>query len=459
MKNQRLISYAKLAGLQTPMPVPDQSHLVIEPIKFSRSWMKFFLKFTVLLCVFIGSVMSLRAQTAVPPPMAAYQPLSDAQLDQLLGPIALYPDPLIAEILPASTFPTQIVLADRYVIGGGDPSQAGQQPWDASVQAMARYPTVLKWMDDNLNNTTQLGQAFLNQQPAVMASIQRLRASASKLGNLQTTQQQQVTDDGGDIEIDPADAQEMYVPIYQPDQVYDDSADGSPYITFGIGYPIGGWLDNDFDWGDNDLIVWNQGYSRPANWWRESRGQRSTGNTTVWSASNHRNTEVANRGDRGWADATSSAATRSAPTADSLDSAFTGTPSTRQDKHANVVPRSASSSAATRSAPTAASLDSAFTGAPSTRQAQHQDDHPNTVPRPASTPSEHAQPVSRPEASGALIGVQSTHDTEAYSDRGQQSIHAISPSAQPSRSAPASHPAAAPASHASGGGGSGVKPK
>ena len=82
------------------------------------------------------------------------------------------------QILPASTLPTQIVLADRYVSGGGDPNQIDQQPWDASVQALARYPDVLKWMDDNLNWTTDLGQAFLNQQQDVMDSIQRLRQSA-----------------------------------------------------------------------------------------------------------------------------------------------------------------------------------------------------------------------------------------------------------------------------------------
>ena len=70
--------------------------------------------------------------------MPAYQPLAYQQLDQLLGPIALYPDPLIALILPASTLPTQIVLADRYVSGGGDPNQIDQQPWDPSVQALAR---------------------------------------------------------------------------------------------------------------------------------------------------------------------------------------------------------------------------------------------------------------------------------------------------------------------------------
>ena len=107
------------------------------------------------------------------------KPLSGPQLDQLLGPIALYPDPLIAQILPASTLPTQIVLADRYVSGGGDPNQIDQQPWDPSVQALARYPNVLKWMDDNLDWTTELGQAFLNQPQDVMDSIQRLRQSAT----------------------------------------------------------------------------------------------------------------------------------------------------------------------------------------------------------------------------------------------------------------------------------------
>src|SRR5476649_2635361 len=125
--------------------------------------MNFLMKIPVLLCLLAGTTMSVRAQAAVPPPMPAYQPLPAAQLDQLLGPIALCPDPLIAEILPTSTLPTQIVLADRYIVGGGDPNQIGQQPWEASVQAMAHYPKVLKWMDDNLGATTELGEAFLNQ--------------------------------------------------------------------------------------------------------------------------------------------------------------------------------------------------------------------------------------------------------------------------------------------------------
>src|ERR1035438_6738145 len=105
--------------------------------------MKLLFYITVSLGAFIGAAPSVRAQ--VPPPMPVYQPQNTVQLDQLLAPIALYPDPLIAQILPASTVPTQIVLDDRYVTGGGDPNQIDQQPWDPSVQALARYPGVLKW--------------------------------------------------------------------------------------------------------------------------------------------------------------------------------------------------------------------------------------------------------------------------------------------------------------------------
>src|ERR1039458_638527 len=216
--------------------------------------MKPLLKIAVLLCVLTGTAISVRAQMAVPPPMSAYQPLTAAQLDQLLGPIALYPDPLIAQILPASTLPAQIVLADRYVAGGGDLSQLDQQPWDPSVQALARYPSVLKWMDDNLNWTTDLGQAFLNQQQDVMESIQRLRTSANNIGNLQSTPQQQVINDGGYIEIVPANPQVIYVPVYQPDQVYYQTAYGSPFITFGIGFAIGGGVNFGFGLGEHNII-------------------------------------------------------------------------------------------------------------------------------------------------------------------------------------------------------------
>jgi len=371
--------------------------------------MKSFLKIAFLSFVFAGTAICLRAQMAAPPPMPADQPVSDAQLDQMLGPIALYPDPLIAQILPASTLPTQIVLADRYVTGGGDPNQIDQQPWDASVQALARYPNVLKWMDDNLNWTTELGQAFLNQQPAVMASIQRLRATANNLGNLQSTPQQQVITDGGDIQIVPVDPQVIYVPVYQPDQVYYDNANGSPFITFGIGWPIGAWLDYDCDWGNGNLIFWGNGYSRPANWWRPN---------------NHPGAVAANRGDRGYG---GNAISRSVSPA-----------VIRQELARPAAPRDEHSINISGPAPARGGKVNDFGS-----------ERSPGIYRPAPAPVERQEPVSRPESSGAFMGIQSSQDTRAYSNRGQQSMQTIQ------RSAPVSRPAPSGGGGFSGGGGHG----
>ncbi|MGA9450028.1 MAG: DUF3300 domain-containing protein [Verrucomicrobiia bacterium] len=321
-------------------------------------------------------------QPTGPPLAPAYQPLSNRQLDQLLGPIALYPDPLLAQILPASTLPTQIVLADRYVTGGGDANQIGQQPWDGSVQALAHYPNVLKYMDDNLYWTTEVGQAFLNQQQDVMDSIQRLRAWAQNLGNLQSTPQQQVVNDGGDIEILPAEPQVVYVPVYQPDEVYYQSDFGAPFITFGIGFPLGGWLNCDFDWHHHYLIAWNRDHPRPADWWHERPAQRAatiTSHTTVWHSVNHPGFITANRSDRGW-----------------------NNPFVRS------------------TAP--------------------------VVNRLAWVPVQQTALPSRPVSNGAFIGIQSSHETRTFSERGERSMETIT------RSAPVSRPAT---SFSSGGGGGG----
>lgn len=254
--------------------------------------------------IFALAALAVRAQDEVPPPMPAYQPLSAAQLDQLLGPIALYPDPLISTILPASTFPTEIVLADRYLTSGGDPNAIDQQPWDPSVQALAHYPQVLSWMDNNLNWTTQVGQAFLNQQQDVMDSIQRLRMEAYNLGNLQSTPQQQVIDDNGEIEILPINPDDVYVPEYQPDQVYYEQPYGLPFITFSIGYPIGPWLCCDFDWRNHHLFFWNRDHPVPNGWWHQRPNWNAAsvaGNATVWNPSVHSAGRVSfHGGDRGW---------------------------------------------------------------------------------------------------------------------------------------------------------------
>jgi Protein of unknown function (DUF3300) len=374
--------------------------------------MKLWLKIVALIGVLTGAGLSVRAQMAVPPPMPAYQPLADQQLDQLLGPIALYPDPLIAQILPASTLPTQIVLADRYVTGSGDPNQIDQQPWDASVQALARYPSVLKWMDDNLNWTTELGEAFLNQQQDVMDSIQRLRQSAANLGNLQSTPQQQVINDGGDIEIVPADPDVIYVPEYEPDQVYYQTPYGTPFISFGIACPIGLWLNCDFDWRNHNIFVWDRNHPRPANWWHEPAHQVPV-HTTVWRPENHPGAVAAYHGDRGYAVPIRQPVVRQ-PVVATVGHSMSD----------SVVPRQTPVTMARPEAP---------------------------VARPAPAPVEHFAPASRPEGNGAFIGVQSSSDTRNYSNRGQQSIQTITHSAPVSRPEPVSRPA--PFGGGGGGGG------
>lgn len=205
--------------------------------------------------------------SAAPAPGYTWSP---SDLQKLVAPIALYPDPLVSEILPASTFPSQIVMADRYVSDGGDPNQINQQPWDPSIQALAHYPNVLKWMDDNLQWTTQLGEAFQNQQSDLMGAMQTLRSQAQGLGNLPDTPQESVVNQDGNISINPANPDDMYVPYYDPNTIYYDPG---IYCTFGIGLPLGPWLGYDWDWGGHHLFYWNGG--RPGNWWHESPGWRS----------------------------------------------------------------------------------------------------------------------------------------------------------------------------------------
>jgi hypothetical protein len=226
-----------------------------------------------LMLLFISGA-TVRAQSSVPPPGPASPAgpmLAPAQLDQLVGPIALYPDPLTAEILPAATFPSEIVMANRYISQGGDPNQIAEQGWDPSIQALAHYPNVLKWMDDNLAWTTQLGQAFQNQQADVMDAIQQLRAQAQSLGNLPSTPQESVVTDDGDIEIEPTDPDEMYVPSYQPSVIFYQPG---IYCTFPFWLPLGIWLAHDWNWHNHGLIFWGPGHLRPDNWWHETPGQR-----------------------------------------------------------------------------------------------------------------------------------------------------------------------------------------
>ncbi len=214
------------------------------------------------------------------PPTPTYTPQSPEQLQQLVAPIALYPDSLVAAILPAATFPEQIVEADRWLqanpgLAADDLARAvNQQPWDASVKALTAFPAVLGNMDQNLSWTSSLGEAYYNQPQDVMAAVQVLRRSAEAAGTLQGTPEQDVTTEGSDIDIEPAEPDVVYVPEYDPWAVYGIAIGawpgwydypgvwyGGPYLSFGIGSPIGffrgypwGWHHWGCDWRTHDVV-------------------------------------------------------------------------------------------------------------------------------------------------------------------------------------------------------------
>ncbi len=211
-----------------------------------------------------------------------YQTQSTEQLQQLVAPIALYPDSLVAQILAASTFPEQVVEADRWVqnhpdLKGDVLAQAvDQEPWDPSVKALAAFPAVLGNMDKNLSWTSSLGDAYYNQQQDVTDAIQVMRQKAENAGNLNSTPQQTVTTQGSTVIIQPATPDVVYVPAYDPWVVYGPPLVawpgwypypgiwfGGPHLFFGVGFGIGffggygwGWHNWGYDW-HNHYAVYN----------------------------------------------------------------------------------------------------------------------------------------------------------------------------------------------------------
>ncbi|HXW16180.1 MAG TPA: DUF3300 domain-containing protein [Terriglobia bacterium] len=251
-------------------------------------------------------------QDAPPPPQAAppgapappYTQQTPEQLQQLVAPIALYPDSLVAQILAASTFPDQVVEADRWMqehpgLQGDALGQAvDQQPWDPSVKALTAFPSVLGNMDKNLSWTSSLGDAYYNQQQDVMESIQVMRQRAQQAGNLRTTPQQVVTTQGPTIIVQPANPEVVYVPAYDPWVVYGGPVMAwpgwypypgiwysGPYLSFGIGFGIGffggfgwGWNHWGFDW-HNHYATFDRGryYSRSTTFYNRNAYYRGGG--------------------------------------------------------------------------------------------------------------------------------------------------------------------------------------
>ncbi len=189
------------------------------------------------------------------------------QLDQLLGPVALYPDPLLALILPSAAAPADIVAAAGFLAAHGDPYDAVSQPWAESVRGLVHYPEVIEWMAQNLGWVQAVGAAFVADPEGATQAIQRLRHRARDLGTLVSTPQQEVIEEDGLLEIEPAESDQIYVPRYDPGVVFveGDPAYG-PFLTFGVPYSSGVWLNYGFDW--RRRALWVGRFSRDGMGWR-----------------------------------------------------------------------------------------------------------------------------------------------------------------------------------------------
>ena len=250
-------------------------------------------------------------QDLAPPPAAPVQALSAAQLEQMLAPIALYPDALLAQILAASTYPAQVTAADQWVQqmraqGYGSPDQiaagaSAQTSWDPSVKSLTAFPDVLDMLSHNLDWTTALGNAYYNQPQDVMQTVQVLRQRAEQAGNLQSTPQEDVTSNQGYIDIAPPNPEVVYVPTYNPWDVYGQPI--SPYpgfslmgalgnffgglpIQYGLSFALGAFEHTPFgllawglDWLANSILfdhgAWNSNSNSLADWGLPHGGPRA----------------------------------------------------------------------------------------------------------------------------------------------------------------------------------------
>jgi hypothetical protein len=237
----------------------------------------------VLIAAFAAPVTATNvlAQAAFAP-QAQQRAFSQAELDQMLAPVALYPDALLSQILMASTYPVEVVEAARWTranpgLRGDAAVRAVQnQDWDPSVQSLVAFPQILQRMDENLGWTEDLGEAFLAQEPEVMDSVQQLRQRAYAAGHLRSTPQIRVVNEGPLIYLRPVQPEVVYVPYYDPLVVYGDWrwpgyrpvawAPWPGYVRPRPGVSIGFWFGNgislssnfffgDFDWRQRSVRV------------------------------------------------------------------------------------------------------------------------------------------------------------------------------------------------------------
>ena len=256
-----------------------------------RPWGRFMtkrLRGVLAKCVPIGLVIMLAAP-ALPRAQqtgADARPFKPEELEQIVAPLALYPDPLVAMIFMASTYPLEVIQAARFAKANPNLKDAAlneelkKQTWDDSVKALVSFPEVLEMMDRQLEWTQKLGDAVLAQQKETMDAIQRLRAKAQAAGNLASTEQQKVVVERVEsppqqiIRIEPTNPEIIYVPTYNPTVVYGAWPYPAyppyyyypPYypvgyfaataaVSFGIGMLVGGAIWGGCNWGGGDIDI------------------------------------------------------------------------------------------------------------------------------------------------------------------------------------------------------------
>jgi len=218
-------------------------------------------------------------------PKDASAPLGNEQIEQLVAPIALYPDALVAQILMASTYPLEVVQAARWskdnpkVTGKALEDAMQKQPWDPSVKSLTATPQVLAMMNEKLDWTQKLGDAFLANQKDMLDGVQRLRKKALDAGNLKTGKEQKVTtEQEGNItiiKIEPANPEVVYVPVYNPTVVYGPwpypayppyyyyppAYAGGVFFAFSVGIVIGSAWWGGCHWGGGNVYINHNTYN------------------------------------------------------------------------------------------------------------------------------------------------------------------------------------------------------
>ncbi|MGD0400394.1 MAG: DUF3300 domain-containing protein [Syntrophobacteraceae bacterium] len=393
-----------------------------------------------LLILFLAAPSGVLGQETGAP--AAYKP---EELNQMLAPVALYPDSLLANVLVAATFPLEVVSADRWVKQNkdlnGDQLNAAldKMKWDLSVKALVPFPEVLAMMSEKLDWTQTLGEAFLAQQSDVMDTVQKLRGKAQAEGNLKTTQEQKVEVQGQAIVIEPASPTEVYVPTYDPAVVYG----AWPYPAYPPYpyYPYGGAVAAGvigFAAGVAVGAAWNNGWGN-WNWGGGSMNANINRNTNINS------NRVSNVQTGKW---NGGARNGSVATRPSAGRGGTGATGGRNDFRGNTPSQRPSAGAG---GPSASQRPSAGAGRPGASQLQAQRPGQGASARP--TTSSVQQGLQGRGGGGAFQGMGSGSGARMSSDRGLSSRQGSPGGFGGQRSGGGGHQGGARGGGGSGGGG------